>query len=644
MHWDDDLTGPAHDIAAIDASPMRVTAGPGTGKTFAMMRRTARLLQMDRVEPKRILVCTFTRTAARDLQKSLASLGVAGVDEVRAGTLHSLCFSVLSREEVLEATGRTPRPLLASEERFLEEDLKGSPFGGIRECRKLIKAFNAAWARLQTDDPGWPQSSKDRKFQAALDRWLRFHQAMLIGELVPETLHYLRSNPLSPLRTAFDEVLVDEYQDLNRAEQALLDLLAENGRLTIIGDEDQSIYSFKHAHPQGISTFDESHPGTHDEKLEECRRCPQLVVHLANSLIRSNTSREDRELIPRPTNPAGEVHIVQWDTMNAEAEGLAAFIQARTQSGEVAAGDVLVLVPRRKIGYAIRDALEAAGTAAHSFFQEEALEGNPKKLDESKAQQSFTLLQLLVDPDDRVALRCWCGYGSPSLRSGAWKRLWAHCEQAGGSPREALERLADGQLSLPHTTDLVERYRELRGWLEGLAQLEIPDLVDTLFPDEEWAADLRELALAAIEEDSDEELDASRLLETLRVDITRPELPVDVDYVRVMSLHKSKGLTAQLVIVAGCIQGLIPFLEPDLTPAERHQRLEEQRRLFYVAITRPTKTLVLSSATRVLRSEAFAMLMEVRSGPGQWAQTVPSQFFRELGPRQPQPISGDGLI
>ena len=104
----------------------------------------------------------------------------------------------------------------------------------------------------------------------------------MVGEVVPESLRYLRENPASEERAAFDHVLVDEYQDLNRAEQVLLDLLAEGGTLTVIGDENQSIYSFKFAHPDGISNFHETHPGTHDETLDECRRCPELVIKLAN--------------------------------------------------------------------------------------------------------------------------------------------------------------------------------------------------------------------------------------------------------------------------------------------------------------------------------------------------------------------------
>jgi len=109
--WDDGLAGVARAIAATDETPLRVMAGPGTGKTFAMMRRVARLLE-EGADAERILVVTFTRTAAADLRRELYGLDVEGSQDIKAGTLHSFCFSLLSRAEVLEHLGRTPRPIV----------------------------------------------------------------------------------------------------------------------------------------------------------------------------------------------------------------------------------------------------------------------------------------------------------------------------------------------------------------------------------------------------------------------------------------------------------------------------------------------------------------------------------------------------
>lgn len=259
--WDEGLTGVTRRIAETSSSPLRVVAGPGTGKTYSLMRCIARLLQ-EGTRPERILVVTFTRTSAADLSRSLSELELVGVNDVQAGTLHSFCYRLLRREEVFKITGRFPRPLLSFEERFLLADLKHEGLGGIRHCEKNLKAFAAAWARLQSEVPGWPSLPEDQRFYDSLMRWLRFYCAMLLGEFVTEAFRYLRNNQMSDAMLDFDHILVDEYQDLNRAEQCLIDILASQGSLCVVGDEDQSIYSFRCAHPEGISEFSETHKNT----------------------------------------------------------------------------------------------------------------------------------------------------------------------------------------------------------------------------------------------------------------------------------------------------------------------------------------------------------------------------------------------
>lgn len=629
-------TDPVERIASTDQSPLRVLAGPGTGKTFALMRRVKRLLE-DGVDPESILVSTFTRTAAQDLQAELDQLGVQGANCVRAGTLHSFCFSLLSRAAVFELTGRVARPLLKFEERFLLQDVSSSTKEGLRDLRQRLEAFNAAWARLQSDAPGWPQDPKDQAFHNALVSWLRFHEAMLLGELVPEALRFIRDNPASPDRPRFAHVLVDEYQDLNKAEQVLVDELAASGKLTVVGDEDQSIYtSFRYAHPEGIAEFDREHPGTHDESLNECRRCPKLVVQMANALINNNNSRSSRRLKIQDSNPDGEVYLVQWPTMEDEADGIAAFIRNRIHTGGVQPGNVLVLAPRRQLGYAVRDALTRQQVPAHSFFYEEALEGDPTKRPGCEAQEAFTILTLLARPGDRVALRAWCGFGSPSLRGGAWARLRNHCEQSGDDPLSALDGLAAKTLVLPGTKPLIERYQALQSQVNALTGRRGDQLLNALFPaSEQWAEPIRALATAASADG-----DAAELLETLRRGITQPELPTDVNYVRVMSLHKAKGLTADLVVVVGCVQGLMPTLERHASPQQQQELLEEQRRLFYVAITRTRRTLVLSSVTRLPRDLAHRMGAIVQGRDGKMAPTISSRFLDELGPQRPSMEEG----
>ena len=340
-------------------------------------------------------------------------------------------------------------------------------------------------------------------------------------------------------------------------------------------------------------------------------------------------------LAARPENGAGEVHIVQWQSMEQESQGLAEFIDRHVQSGQVEPGRVLVLAPRRQFGYGVRDALNARGVQAHSFFQEEALDGDPTNLNRCRTQQAFTLLTLAANPGDSVALRCWCGFGSASLRRGAWDRIRALCVANGISLATGLDGLEAGRLAIPHGANVVERLRELREHLLHLAPLRGDALLNALFPDNDPDFAQIRIMVAGLEEDAD----IAQLLERLRTSITQPELPTDVDYVRVMSRHKSKGLTAHLVVVMGGIEGLIPTLPRDAEQAELDVALEEQRRLFYVSTTRPRETLVLSSVTDLPRNRAYRMGVQVR-GHGNTVRTITSRFIDELGPTRPAPVSG----
>ena len=628
MPWDDNLEGASLQIARTTASPLRVLAGPGTGKTFALIRRVARLLE-ENVPPKQILVATFTRTAAQDLKRELEGLNTIGAALVNSTTLHALCFSILGRRNVLEFTGRTPRPMLEFEKRFLLEDLRQMGVGNIYDLEKLLRAFAAAWARDQKDKPGWPSSPRDQQFESHLHDWLMFHEAMLIEELVPEALRFLRLNPESDERAHFSQILVDEYQDLNVSEQEFITFISENAKLTIIGDEDQSIYSFKHAHPEGIAKFHERHPDTTDLSLVVCRRCPENIVEIASRLISHNRQRTKRKLCALPESEPANVQVVQWQSMEQEAQGITKYIERLVKDGLVEPGRILVLAPRKEFGNSVREELMSRDVQVQSFFKEQALDGDPKDIEKCRAQEAFTLLTLAANPNDYVALRCWCGFGSPSLRSGAWLRIRKKCEESELSLTETIAKIKCGETILSRGSQIVERLQELEIRLSALATLHGHELFDTLFPKDDPDFEQIRNALA---EDIGPDTNVQQLLDNLRASITQPELPTVVDFVRVMSLHKSKGLTADLVIVMGCIEGLIPNVTETSS-------LEEQRRLFYVAITRARKFLVLSSVQRLSVRDAYRMRFKV-TGRRSHVGSNSTKFIDELGPNCPDSVTG----
>ena len=634
MSWQTGISGIHRDIAADPGSPVHVLAGPGTGKTKAMMHRVARMLE-DGVNPKRILAVTFTRTAARDLEQQLLALDSPGAELVRTSTLHSLCFSALLADAVFRATGRTARPLLSYEIDQLINDLK-SAFGGKRRTGQLIEAYEAAWARLQHQLAGAPQTAEDQAFEAALLDWLRYHRTILVGELVPITLRFLQDNPAEPVLPLYDAVLVDEYQDLNKADQSLVEVLARQGTLTVVGDDNQSIYSFRYANPEGIRTFPSSHAGTSEYVIEECWRCPPNIVEMSNALIAHDPAVRPTPLQPQSGRPDATVHVVQHDGVADEADAIAAFIDKYLlDRPSLTAGQILVLSPRRIFGNAVRDSLIRRRRNAMSFFWEDALDSDP-------AAEGFCVLTLLVKPNDRAAYRAWLGIDHPEGRTNAYRRVRKYAEENNLEPFDVVERLAAGNLTLPYTGKLLQRHEDLKHHIKSLANLAGVPLVAALWPDS--IAENRTIRVAA----STVALSAPEpedLLSGLTEAITRPELPDSMsDVIRIMSLHKSKGLTAALVVIVGCSSGAIPSVNPKLPPPQQDTILKEQRRLFYVAITRAKDTLILSSVTTLPLATALqcgiAPARILTLAGEKIARIAATPFLAELGPRLPASVRG----
>jgi len=625
--WNDGLVGPTLDIAASNDRRLRVLAGPGTGKTFAIKRYVMRLLEERHVDPRRILVVTFTRTAAHDLRNELQALNIPGCERINASTLHSFCFRLLTQENVLNALDRTPRPLVTVTKRRIRgceytpllADLGTTDeFGDKRRRNRRIAEYEAAYAQRQEDEVFAARDQVAARFEAALLDWLRFHEAILIGELIPLAYSFLARNPQASERSRYSYVIVDEYQDLNRAEQSIIDVVSERATLAIVGDADQSIYRFKYANPEGIQDFSERHRDTADRTLRECRRCGEQIVTLANNVIRGNHLEE--AFVPMTTladNPPGEVHVVQWTNLSQEVNGIAAYVNHLIGNRQYLPDDIMVLCQRRRIAYVIRDAMRQLGIPAHSLYHDEVLE-------DPQAQEAFALLTLLCRTEERVALRFWLGYNVQDQRRNQYQRLRIHCEATGEAPFEAMSRMASGELDARGYAQILARFRLLQQRLHELANLNGRLLIDAVFPlDQAWAEPLHEVLSGA---DIQDDAPRDSLLALVRDYVAMPEIPSEGNFVRIMSLHASKGLTSRVTIVASTVEGIIPNIDPDLTIAEQQEVEREQRRLFYVAVTRPREILLISSPARI--NAPMAPLI----GLGNQARLmVASRFLNEIG-------------
>lgn len=568
----------AHELIESHDRIIRVVAGPGSGKTTCLKRRIQRLVQKDGVDPGTIFAGTFTRAIARELREALGT-------EVCVSTLHSLACDLL-RKHPAACQGMQLRFLLKYEEDVMLYDLErvAAPLGDIYERRKELLSLQASREKRMT--------YKNAAFAGAVRQWLQRHRGMLIGEVVYLCVTGLESEDISS--GIFDHVVIDEYQDLTAAEQELIRMIwSGKSALTVMGDNDQSIYGFRFNHPEGITDFNTAWPECKDLSFVDNRRCGARILNFANIMMAEAGSK--RPPMNSKSGRMGELRAVQWDTLDDEIKGLAEYINKRSDES------FLVLVPRRFIGYRLADAI---GLDARTTFTEEILE-------HPIARESFTALSLLAAPDDFVSARVWLGLHQTKREHDQRRNANAYASIAadiGG--HELIRRISAGEIRVTGKgqNNIKKRAKSATEMIER--RMTPKDAVDSLFneslakeenDDEKcrWLTnDLRELRAAAHEILARQ--DSPTLAEV--VDIMRYRIatrsPVQKNIqeeprVRIMTLHSAKGLEADNVVIAGVIDQFMPGKET------LSAMVAEQRRLLYVSVTRARDSLIISWSRRV---------------------------------------------
>ncbi|MGV7222184.1 MAG: UvrD-helicase domain-containing protein [Nitrospinales bacterium] len=657
MKWNDNLEvgSPAHVLASSTDQTVRSMAGPGTGKSFGIQRRIAKLMD-DGVRPEKILAITFTRTAANDLKKDIGSMEVSGSENVVAKTIHSHALSILMRADIIEKTHRTPRMILEHEMKGGLHDLGKEKYGTITERKILRDSYLAAWATLQIDEAGFTKEQKQIDFESDVTGWMKQHSGMLIGEVIPEVIKYLKFNPASDAIGAYDVILVDEYQDLNKAEQEFIKLIRGDASIVIVGDDDQSIYKFKYAHPAGIQTIEQLHGKYTDIPFEQCRRCPTRVTKMASELIGKNSNRTLGELMPFDKNPEGDVKIIQWKNYKEEIPGIVKIIQQELKEGLIAPKDILILSPRRLIGYQLRDQLLYAEIPVQSYFREDAIKKLP-------VQRAYSLINLLAFPNDSISLRFLLGAGSSDFRAGQYKKLLIKSEEKNVSVRGILDLIVKGELEVIGLTTILEEYKKILQEIIRIRQAlkdEPENLFDTVFiKGEELEVEFYEfkqiyldiLAKEGTEQAKNDETQPewiNKIFSKIQEQVTNPEIPDDIDHVRIMSLHSSKGLSAKFVILCSMVDELMPFISKDLSAEVAESQFQEQRRLFYVAVTRCKADtvydgkLIISSFLNIPGKKALALNIPSKANVNR--KVTSTRFIQDFRDKAPTPILGNQLF
>lgn len=565
-------------------SKICVIAAPGSGKTSQLLIPKAKALLDDpAVKPEEVLLLTFSRLSAQDLKRKVASLEHIP----KAMTVHSCALAFLMSENNHTIRDRVDSIVLDFERDILLSDLKiVFPSRHKRnELKKDLKEFSAGWA-ITPHDQVFVENDYQQSFRAAVVNWLVEHKAALMEEIVYFAVDLARQLPDARLLNEPQYILVDEYQDLNELEQAFVDTLAAKSQLLIVvGDPDQSIYSFKFAHPQGINDFFDRHDVQTLSGLTTWR-CPRKVVYFANQLLKQISPGRESLLEARAGAIDGDVEFFARETQDEEFALVLQSVAKQLASG-IKPNDIIVLAPKKVLGADfVSFANEHKGAAGIANPTEFHLCLKPTFTAFEK--ERVLLLALVAKPDSLLHARAYLGLGDDKSH---FSKQLRGLKDTWGSLQRVLDGAtsADVPIQKKRLKQLTQRVEALRGFMKAHENSDdLDEVLNELFPDgNDSVAGVRAMLLNLRESD-----DTVKSLYAKFVDYLRT-IPHQEHQIRVMTLMASKGLEADHVYIIGCNAGNIPGDNRSEHLSELEHR-EEQLRFLYVGFTRAKRSLRVS--------------------------------------------------
>lgn len=625
--------------------PVLIIAGAGSGKTRVLTYRIAYLLATGRAYPEQILALTFTNKAAREMQRRIEELVGPRAQHIWMGTFHALFARILRQE--IDHLGLWNRQFTI----YDTEDQERLLLGVIKEKQldpKLISPRSVrhriSFWKNQLLSPEEARRLAANVLEAhAAELYVLYQKRLARANaldfddllLLPIRLFEQFPEVLARYQQRFRYILIDEYQDTNRAQYVVTRLLAAAHRnLCVVGDDAQAIYAFRGADIRNILSFQEDYPDAAVFRLEQNYRSTKRILRAADSVIRFNRNQLPKQLWT--ANPDGEpIVLLRCASEREEGETIARMLLQLRREG-YPYREMAVLYRTNAQSRAIEDGLRMAAVP----YQ---LVGGLSFYKRREIKDVLAYLRLLVNPDDEEALLRVLnvpprGIGERTLerlRLLAAERgysLWqaiAHASEAGISTRalNPLERFREmvehyrAQLGTRAAVELVRDYLGATGLMEALLAERTPEA------EARWE-NVQELLSAIAEFQQlrpEATLDAFLQEVSLLTDIDTYE--PDTDRVTLMTVHAAKGLEFRVVFIAGMEEGLFPILAPDTD-------IEEERRLFYVGLTRARERLFLSHSQS-----------RYRFGTLQYMER--SRFLQEIDPEvlvdeQGRPIAGSG--
>jgi DNA helicase-2/ATP-dependent DNA helicase PcrA len=610
-----------------------ILAGAGSGKTRVLTTRIAWLIKGGRVAPSGILAVTFTNKAAREMLTRVAAMMTVNPRGMWIGTFHGLCnrmlrahareaglpqaFQILDSQDQLAAIKRLLKAMNVDEERF-----------PAREAQYFINDRKEEGMRARDVPPADENARRFTELYAAYDEQCQREGVVDFPELLVRSYELLSRNEILREHYArrFRHILVDEFQDTNRLQYRWLKLFrSQDAKFFCVGDDDQSIYTFRGAHVGNMADFEREFRVARVIRLEQNYRSHGNILDAANALIANNRNRLGKNL----WTSAGKgepVRVFESESDADEARWIVEEVLALAREG-TALSHMTVLYRSNAQSRVVEHALFSQGVPYRVY-------GGLRFFERAEIKHALAYLRLIASPNDDNAFLRVANFPPRGIGARSIEQLRDAAKQANAS----LMKVADGTKAAAFKK-LIE---DLRGQTEGLPLKEVVEaviakggLVEHYRTEREGAdriENLEELVNAAAAFTEEERLSESgEAIDPLTAFLTHAALEAGEhqagegqDALQMMTVHSAKGLEFDVVFMSGLEEGLFPH---EQSVSER-DGLEEERRLAYVAITRARHRLYFSHAqTRMLHGQTRYNI------PSRFLEEIPQQLLKWLTPR-----------
>lgn len=614
--------------------PLLIMAGAGSGKTRVLTHRMAYLIGEKGVPHWSILAITFTNKAAREMKERVASIIGGEAEEMWISTFHSMCVRILRRDIDRIGFNRNFTILDSGDQQTVlkriikEMNLDPKKF----DARAMLGAISGAKNELKMAKEFGKTANgfyEETVFEVykKYERELRKNQSLDFDDLIMTTIRLFEQVPevLEYYQRRFRYIMVDEYQDTNRAQYKLVQMMADRHKnLCVVGDSDQSIYRWRGADIQNILSFEKDYDNCKVVMLEQNYRSTKRILTAANAVIEKNTGRKAKNLWT--DNVDGEkITLYEADNEHDEARFVVGKMREHLDSGKYKASDIAVLYRTNAQSRVMEELL----VKSNMFY---TIVGGTKFYDRKEIKDLLAYLRLISNPSDDVSFRRIVNVPKRGIGQSTVDKLSAYADAHDLSLFDAVQEIDQIGLSARFTKTLHEFARQLRGWVEMQEYLPVMELVEEMLEKTGYRDMLKQdknLEAEARLENINEFLTVAKEFEeasedkTLIAFLTDLALVADIDKVDeqeevqdkslLMTLHSAKGLEFPIVFLIGLEEGVFPHSRSLMEEAE----MEEERRLAYVGITRAEQQLYVSRA-------------RMRTLYGRTNMNPPSRFLHEL--------------